>query len=73
MKFCHQEVGNCTHSPNHKTASTTVYLLHVITHIDDLPQYHIYLGHAVAQLVEATSRKVAGSIPDVVIGFFSLT
>jgi hypothetical protein len=28
------------------------------------------LGHAVAQLVEATSRKVVGSIPDDVIGIF---
>jgi len=27
-------------------------------------------GHAVAQLVEATSRKVADSIPDVVTGIF---
>jgi len=27
-------------------------------------------GHAVAHLVEATSRKVAGSIPDGVIGIF---
>jgi hypothetical protein len=27
-------------------------------------------GHAVAQLVDATSRKVAGSIPDGVIGIF---
>jgi hypothetical protein len=32
-------------------------------------------GHTVAQLVEAhaTSRKVAGSIPEEVIGFFELT
>ena len=28
------------------------------------------MGHAVAQLVEATSQKVAGSIPDGVIGIF---
>jgi len=28
------------------------------------------LGYAVAQLVEATSRKVAGSIPDDAIGIF---
>jgi hypothetical protein len=27
-------------------------------------------GHAVAQLVEALRYKVAGSIPDAVIGFF---
>ena len=27
-------------------------------------------GHAVEQLVEATSRKVAGSIPDGVTGIF---
>ena len=34
--------------------------------------FHIIIvgGHAVAQLVEATSRKVAGSIPDGVTGFF---
>jgi len=28
------------------------------------------MGHVVTQLVEATSRKVAGSIPDGVIGIF---
>jgi hypothetical protein len=28
------------------------------------------LGHAVAKLVEATSRKVTGSIPDGVIAIF---
>jgi hypothetical protein len=28
-------------------------------------------GHAIPYLVEATSRKVAGSIPDEIIGFFS--
>ena len=33
---------------------------------------YVYTGHAVAQLVEATSRKVAGSIPDGVIGIFHL-
>jgi len=30
----------------------------------------VYVGHAVVQLVEALRRKVAGSIPDGVIGFF---
>jgi hypothetical protein len=30
-------------------------------------------GHAVAQLVEALSRKVVGFIPDYIIGFFELT
>jgi len=30
----------------------------------------LYMGHAVAQFVEATSRKVAGSIPDGIIGIF---
>jgi len=32
--------------------------------------YVINRGHAVAQLVEALRRKVAGSIPVVVIGIF---
>ena len=31
-------------------------------------KYIPVLGHAVAQLVEATSRKVAGSIPDGAVG-----
>jgi hypothetical protein len=31
------------HSPNHKTASIALYLLHCIKHIDDLPWYHMYL------------------------------
>ena len=35
-----------------------------------LPAATEYGGYAVAQLVEATNRKVAGSIPDVVIGIF---
>jgi len=30
----------------------------------------VYVGHAVAQFVEALRPKVAGSIPDSVIGFF---
>ena len=32
--------------------------------------YVLHMGHAVAQLVQALRRKVAGSIPDGVIGIF---
>jgi hypothetical protein len=36
--------------------------------VNKLPTVHV--GHAVAQLVEALLQKVAGSIPEGVIGFF---
>ena len=45
-----------------------VYELFRVTCLDVL--LHVLAGHAVAQLVEALRYKVAGSIPDGVIGIF---
>jgi hypothetical protein len=43
----------------------------VITHLRNVGKYlRSTRGHPVAQFGEATIRKVAGSIPDGVVGFF---